>query len=542
MNKYDFGYELHPGSTIEWAYHLISPNSLVLEVGPSNGNLISHLTQEKGCTADIVEISEESGQEAAQFARIACLGEIEGNLERDEWVRKLSQYKYDYIVILDVLEHVFEPEKVLVKLRELLCDDGTILMSVPNIAHNSILINLLTNKFVYTPVGLLDNTHIHFYTYESLKELLNEVGLVTKTEEVIQKQVGENEVPAYYGNLPADIESYLKTRPLGTAYQYLFQIKKGTVQPTVELCYTEDKNYSVVAFLENAVIYSLDVNPLKTITGSFMLEQPASALRLDPLDKNCILEDWEIQGYDSNDNIVNIISFQFTGNSLNGKMVFYDDDPQIFIEWASQISRVQFRYKLDVFDNDALRIIMDQKDYIRELERFQADAIALRQQLEQRNHQLASQIAGIQEENSLLKHERSILTNKIDEVLNINLSYSNHILSLQTQCTKNADNITDIEQKNKELTEQLIQLHSELEKQHTLGINMQAVFEAAQQREQRLWQTVADEKRITMQAQATLQAEHGELLRRQEQIDELRQQVTGHKLKSIWKILSGSFL
>lgn len=368
MNKYDFGHELHPGSTNEWAFHQVEANSHVLEIGSSNGNLVSHLTGEKGCTADIVEISEEAGREAARFARAACIGDVEGDLNGTRWFEKLSGNRYDYIIILDVLEHIRNPEETLGRLRDLLREDGTILLSVPNIAHNAVLLNLLQNKFEYTNVGLLDNTHIHFYTYESLKQMLNHAGLVTETEEVLQKQVPETEIPADYGALPAAVESYLRTRPLGTAYQYLFRVKRGGVQPDVALAYKADTPYAVVVFREDSVVYKNAVNPRSRVAGELMLDEPALTLRLDPLDKNCIITNWEFRGYDKANNPVQIASVDLTGNMLGNQMAFYDDDPQIHLEWKKRVSRFSFQYDIAIFDNEALPALAAQGDHIRELE------------------------------------------------------------------------------------------------------------------------------------------------------------------------------
>lgn len=368
MNKYDFGYELLPGSTNDWAFHQVEANTHVLEIGSSNGNLIFHLTREKCCIADIVEINEEAGQEAARFARVACIGDVEGDLEKGYWFSKLSGNSYDYIIILDVLEHIRNPEEILKNLEQLLSENGTILLSVPNIAHNSLLLNLLQNKFMYTSVGLLDNTHIHFYTYDTLKQMLHGVGLVTETEEVIQKEVGENEIPTNYGNLPSAVESYLKTRPLGTAYQYLFKVKRGTEQSHVILQYKEDKHYAVIVFQNSRVIYENAINPRDKIVAEITLNEPSKSLRLDPLDKNCIVTNWEIQGFDKDNKIVKTASVQFTGNMLGKKMVFYDDDPQIYVAWEEPVSSISFQYDLEIFDNDALRALVNQKDYIRELE------------------------------------------------------------------------------------------------------------------------------------------------------------------------------
>ena len=356
MNKYDFGYELFPESTNEWAFHHISPNSVVLELGPSNGNLIYHLTKEKNCTADIVEIDADAGTQASVFARISCIGSVEGNIERTEWIAKLAGNRYDYIVILDVLEHVRNPLEVLAQVKELLREDGKILLSIPNIAHNSILINLLQNKFQYTSVGLLDDTHIHFYTYESARQLLHDVGLVTVKEEVKQIAVGNNEVRAAYGTLPGSVEAFLKTRPLGTAYQFLFTIQKGDTQPDVQLEYIPDRNYELIVFRDNAILNRIAINPSEDVSVDISLDEPLDTLRIDPLDRNCIITDWKVKGFACSSEEVALESVQCSGSNLfDGEMAFFDDNPQVYLRWKSKISRLSIKYRFDIYDDDGIR-------------------------------------------------------------------------------------------------------------------------------------------------------------------------------------------
>ena len=62
MSKYDYGYELVPGTTTFWAFQKIQPESRILELGPAIGNLAKHLSEEKNCVVDIIEIDEESGK------------------------------------------------------------------------------------------------------------------------------------------------------------------------------------------------------------------------------------------------------------------------------------------------------------------------------------------------------------------------------------------------------------------------------------------------------------------------------------------------
>ena len=59
MSKYDFGYDIEAGSTMEWAFSIIKNNSEILELGPAIGTLTKHLKEEKNCSIDIVEIDEE---------------------------------------------------------------------------------------------------------------------------------------------------------------------------------------------------------------------------------------------------------------------------------------------------------------------------------------------------------------------------------------------------------------------------------------------------------------------------------------------------
>ena len=59
----------------------------------------------------------------------------------------------------------------------LLKDSGSIVLSIPNIAHASIKLNLMQNKFDYTSMGLLDNTHIRFFTKNSISTFLTNLNL-----------------------------------------------------------------------------------------------------------------------------------------------------------------------------------------------------------------------------------------------------------------------------------------------------------------------------------------------------------------------------
>lgn len=87
--------------------------------------------------------------------------------------------KFDVIVFADVLEHFVHPEDVLSQARTLLAPGGRVMISIPNVAHLSVRLQLLMGSFTYTDRGILDRTHLHFYTKKTLKNMIGDAGLDT---------------------------------------------------------------------------------------------------------------------------------------------------------------------------------------------------------------------------------------------------------------------------------------------------------------------------------------------------------------------------
>ncbi len=469
MNKYDYGYELKDNPTNSWAFDRISDNSVVLELGPSNGNLIYHLTNQKNCIADIVELDEESGREAARYARTACIGMEEGNLEKGFWYQKLNGNQYDYIIILDVLEHIRNPREVLCLLSSLLKKDGKILLSVPNIAHNSVLINLLQNKLEYTSVGLLDDTHVHFYTYRSILQLLKEAGLEVACSEVRQVAVNNNEIDADYGFLPREVDAYLKTREQGTAYQFLLTVSssEANAETISEPSYKSDALYEVAAF-DNAGLLILEkkINPLENVQLEIPIHSHVTKIRIDPLDTNCIISEVRLSGKDQDNNSVSLSISENTGNQFGDKYVFYDDDPQLYIDIPDNLKSVEFSCTIDVFDNGALAELAPSRDIFRQAhidyvqvkelyEKALETAGELQLSLEKTNESNALLLAEktqLQEEKRLLWDEKRLLWDekrqKDTELEQANSNITKLHEKLRDTCSRMTDLSNLIEQKD----------------------------------------------------------------------------------------------
>lgn len=85
--------------------------------------------------------------------------------------------EFDAIVCADVLEHLRDPAAVLVSVRRALASTGEVVISVPNVAHLWVRLSLLLGRFDYAERGILDRTHLRFFTRRTLAALVRESGL-----------------------------------------------------------------------------------------------------------------------------------------------------------------------------------------------------------------------------------------------------------------------------------------------------------------------------------------------------------------------------
>ena len=129
----------------------------------------------------------------------------------------------------DVLEHLTDSEKALEKASKFLAQNGEILLTFPNLAHNSVLIDLFNNKLDWKQYGLLDRTHNSFYTQKGFEELFDRIGLSIRREDFTYAQVGQNELSASYEDLPEMVRYDFKNRPFGEVYQYFYALRKEPV-------------------------------------------------------------------------------------------------------------------------------------------------------------------------------------------------------------------------------------------------------------------------------------------------------------------------
>lgn len=143
----------------------------VLEVGCDMGaNLLGIKNKFSNCDIYGLEINKKAAELGSCAANIRY-----GNIE-DENVP--FDTKFDYIIFGDVLEHLHNPKRTVEYCKSLLKEDGRILASIPNLMHISVMQQLLKGEFRYTDIGLLDKTHIHFFTAKEIVRMFEEAGYV----------------------------------------------------------------------------------------------------------------------------------------------------------------------------------------------------------------------------------------------------------------------------------------------------------------------------------------------------------------------------
>ncbi|SEM83010.1 Methyltransferase domain-containing protein [Methylobacterium sp. UNC300MFChir4.1] len=144
-------------------------NKKLLDVGCGTGTITSTLRD--ALSLDVVGV--EPHPERAEQARTEGLNVITGVYDRTFAQRN---EKFDYILFADVLEHLVDPAEMLREVKNSLAPDGRVLASIPNVAHWTVRAQLLFGNFNYKPTGIMDATHLRWFTRRSVRRLFEAAG------------------------------------------------------------------------------------------------------------------------------------------------------------------------------------------------------------------------------------------------------------------------------------------------------------------------------------------------------------------------------
>lgn len=152
---------------------LIPPDSgRVLDVGCGTGQLGAALKRR----AEVEVVGIEMNARAAHIAATVLDQVVCASVE--ETMLEALKPPFDCIIFGDILEHIVGPWVTLRRFAEYLTPEGQIVASLPNVAHWSIIAGLLRGRWEYQERGLLDRTHLRFFTWRSITDLFAQAGLV----------------------------------------------------------------------------------------------------------------------------------------------------------------------------------------------------------------------------------------------------------------------------------------------------------------------------------------------------------------------------
>jgi methionine biosynthesis protein MetW len=171
--RYREYFELHGASRthaqiVAW----VPDGASVLELGCASGQIGQLLIRHKHCSVTGVEID----AAAASEARAAGMVVEQGSLT-DAAFRSSITGTYDVVIAADVLEHLADPEPVLDHVKRWIAPGGVAIVAVPNIATWDVRRRLFfCGTFDYQETGIMDRTHLHFFTHKTFNALLAKQG------------------------------------------------------------------------------------------------------------------------------------------------------------------------------------------------------------------------------------------------------------------------------------------------------------------------------------------------------------------------------
>ncbi|MGG3309170.1 methyltransferase domain-containing protein [Paenibacillus lautus] len=218
--KYNYSVDMSTDNSLSVILRNIEPDSKVFEFGPAEGYMTEYLKKSLKCEVYCLEIDEQSAQKASEF----CDKMIIADLNDPEWLKQIEDNfgTFDYIVFADVLEHLIRPEKVLRTVTDLLLkDNGKALISLPHIGHTAVIMDLMEGKFEYRDTGLLDRTHLNFFTRANVEKLLQDAGLTPIKWHNVCMHPEQTELKSNYDSIPLHVQEYLKNKIDAHVYQFI---------------------------------------------------------------------------------------------------------------------------------------------------------------------------------------------------------------------------------------------------------------------------------------------------------------------------------
>lgn len=226
---YDSRIDLSVESTYTKTLRRVGANADVLELGCATGN-VSRLLADAGNRVVGVEM------DAPAAARAADAHErtVVADLNVPGWSQSLAGSQFDFVIAGDVLEHLVDPDAVLQEARGLLRPGGRLIASIPNVAHGSVRLALLSGRWDYQQRGLLDRSHRWFFTRATAVALVENAGYDVVDVEAAHLPIDSPIAGVAWdrAHIPEEVLRFVTADPAATEFQFV--ITAVPISPRVE--------------------------------------------------------------------------------------------------------------------------------------------------------------------------------------------------------------------------------------------------------------------------------------------------------------------
>lgn len=176
---FDSRFDLEGGQRYNFKTNRFSSHKQILEMLANKGDLTDKLVLDVGCgSGELAARISQAGFNVIGMdvfenasAKRNCAEFLVADIEKG--LATVGDRKFDHIVFADVLEHLRNPEEILLDAHSRLTDDGAVVASTGNVAHIFIRMMLLLGQFTYTERGILDRTHVRLFTKRTFRKLFD---------------------------------------------------------------------------------------------------------------------------------------------------------------------------------------------------------------------------------------------------------------------------------------------------------------------------------------------------------------------------------
>jgi 2-polyprenyl-3-methyl-5-hydroxy-6-metoxy-1,4-benzoquinol methylase len=220
---------------------VVDRSTTVVDLGAGSG-IVSHALRDVGVGYHGLEIHPTAVEHmlARGISATQCdLSDLDAVIGALDGVENVGA-----MMLLDVLEHLLQPQELLSALSTWALEHGrpTLVVSVPNVSHFDVALRLLCGRWIPTPTGLLDSTHIRFFTEETLSNLIRRTGWEIVAREDYCVLRGDQYDTELNDALPAEMVGALRTlsqaeNPNAAVQQYVWALRPVPVEqrPTTYL-------------------------------------------------------------------------------------------------------------------------------------------------------------------------------------------------------------------------------------------------------------------------------------------------------------------